>query len=327
MGAGQHVHLEGTVRPQTLLDMARRNGLSRPAKTVEDLTAMYRYRDFHHFIETWILTTNVTRHADDLRQVLVEYAEEARNHGAVYIEGCITPGDRASRGVDWDEILSGYCDGIEEAREQFGVEVRLTPEIARGDPEELAEQTTNCAIRYRDRGVVALGLGGLEAEYAPDAYAEVFRRARDAGLGSAPHAGEAAGPASIRAALDLLQADRIRHGVRAVEDDELLSELAARETVLDVCIMSNVRTGVVRSVNAHPLPRLIAAGVRCSLSTDDPAMLDTDLSREYAAAVALGVSPRALYEAGVDGALCDETVRDRLRTLGKEYNWDAMATD
>jgi aminodeoxyfutalosine deaminase len=322
-----HVHLEGTIRPNTLLDMARRNNLPLPVETQQELAALYQYRDFRHFIDTWIMTTNVTSRAKDFQQVVVDYAAEASSQGAVYIEGCITPGDRASRGVAWDEILSGYCDGIEEARERFGVEVRLTPEIARGDPEELAEQTTSYAIRYRDRGVVGLGLGGLETEFPPDAYASYFQRARAAGLGSVPHAGEAAGSASIRGALDCLGADRIRHGIRAIEDDQLVAELGDRGTVLDVCLVSNLRTGVVPSLAVHPLPALITAGVRCSLSTDDPAMMDTDLVREYAAARSLGVSPRALFEAGVTGALCDQATRQRLRQVGETFDWNAVAAD
>src|SRR5439155_14917262 len=118
-----------------------------------------------------------------------------------------------------------------------------------------------------------------------------FAIARAGGLGSVPHAGETAGPGSVRAALDVVRADRIRHGFRAEEDPGLVRELAGRGTVLDLCPLSNLRTGAVRSLAEHPLPRLVAAGVRCSISTDDPAMFDTDLSRDYDAATAFGLDP------------------------------------
>src|SRR4029077_5328157 len=134
-----------------------------------------------------------------------------------------------------------------------------------------------------------------EAEYPPEPYADVFALARSLGLGSVPHAGEVAGPASVRGALDALGADRLRHGIRAVEDPGLVREIAGRGTVLDVCPLSNLRTGAVRSLEEHPLPRLVAAGVLCSISTDDPAMFDTDLTRDYEAASLLGLSPRAAY--------------------------------
>src|SRR3712207_767382 len=156
-----HVHLEGTVRPATLLEIARRNDYALPADTVEGVAALYEFRDFAHFIEVWILTTNALQTADDFRRIVVEYAAEAAAHGAVYIEGIFSPAERAIRGVPWDAIFSGYCDGAEEARELHGIEVRLTPDITRGFSLEDAERVVRYAAAYRDRGVVAVGLGGL----------------------------------------------------------------------------------------------------------------------------------------------------------------------
>ncbi|HEU6444815.1 MAG TPA: adenosine deaminase, partial [Gaiellaceae bacterium] len=291
-----HVHLEGTVRPETLLEIARRNDYALPTDTVEGLTQLYEYRDFAHFIEVWIVTTNALRTPADFRQVVVDYAEEAAGHGAVYLEAIFSPAERARRGVGWDEMFSGYCDGAQAAREEHGVEVHLTPDIFRGATAEEAEQVVRFSAKYRDRGVVAVGLGGLEADFPPEEYAAAFALAREQGLASVPHAGEVAGPPSIRGALDALGADRIRHGIRAVEDPALVEELRDREIVLDVCPISNVRTGAVASLDAHPLRELTAAGVRCSISTDDPAMFDTDLEREHEAAAALGVDPRRAYE-------------------------------
>ena len=140
-------------------------------------------------------------------------------------------------------------------------------------------------------------------------FAPAFREARAAGLGSVPHAGEVVGPESVRTALDHLEPDRLRHGFRAIEDPALVEELAERGLVLDITPISNLRTGAVPSLEEHPLPELVAAGVRCSVSTDDPVMFDTDLTREYEAAVALGLDPRQLYETALDGALCDDETR------------------
>ena len=319
-----HVHLEGTVRPETLLEIARRNDYALPADTVEGLAPLYDYRDFAHFIEVWILTTNALRTRDDFRRVVVDYAEEAAGFGAVYLEAIFSPAERISRGVSWDEIFGGYCDGAEEALEQHGVEIRLTPDIYRGLSLEGAIELVRVAARYQDRGVVGVGLGGLEADFPPEPYAPAFELARTEGLASVPHAGEVAGPASIRGALGALHADRIRHGIRAVEDPPLVEELREREIVLDVCPISNVRTGAVPSLERHPLRELAAAGVRCSVSTDDPAMFDTDLGREYEAAASLGVEPRRAYENGVAGALCDDTTRERLRSIGESFDWRSL---
>jgi aminodeoxyfutalosine deaminase len=136
-----------------------------------------------------------------------------------------------------------------------------------------------------------------------------------------PHAGETAGAESVRGALESLQADRLRHGIRAEEDPGLVRELAGRGTVLDVCLLSNLRTGTVHSLAEHPLPRLMAAGVRCSISTDDPAMFDTDLSRDYEAATSFGLDPRTFFDTGVEGALCGEETRARLREIGASFDW------
>ncbi|HVP75550.1 MAG TPA: adenosine deaminase [Gaiellaceae bacterium] len=316
-----HVHLEGTVRPQTLLEIARRNDYPLPADTAEGLAQLYRFRDFRHFIEVWVLTTNALQTEADFRQIVVDYAAEARAHGAVYLEAIFSPAERVRRGCSWESVYEGVCAGAQEARELHGVEVRLTPDIPRGFTQEEARATVEWAARYRDRGVVGVGLGGLEAEYPPEPYAEVFRLAKSLGLGSVPHAGEVVGAASVRGALEALGADRLRHGIRAVEDPGLVRELAGRGVVLDVCPLSNLRTGAVRSLEEHPLPRLAAAGVRCSISTDDPAMFDTDLTRDYEAAASFGLDPRSFYEAGVAGALCDERTRARLRSIGEAHVW------
>jgi aminodeoxyfutalosine deaminase len=308
-----HVHLEGTVRPDTLREIAKRNDCPLP----DDLEAQFHYRDFAHFVEIFQLAAHSLKRYDDFRQVVVAYAEEAAAHGAMYVEGIFVPG--LWRELDTDEVFSGYCDGALEARELHGVEVRLTPDIPGVYSAEDAETVARFSVAYRERGVVGLGVGG--ADYSCEPFARAFAVARAGGVGSVPHAGEVAGADSVRAALDELHADRIRHGIRAVEDDSLVGELAGRGTVLDVCPISNLRLGIVRLLDEHPLPQLVAAGVRCSISTDDPALFDTDLTRDYEAAASLGVSQQAAFEAGVAGALCDEETRERLRQIGDAHHW------
>lgn len=318
-----HVHLEGTVRPAALLRIARRNGVALGVDSARELAELYKFRDFPHFLQVWLMTTGALRTERDFRQVVVDYAAEAAAHGAVYLEGIFTPAEPAGRGVSWDEIFAGYCDGAQEARELHGVQVRLTPDIPRDYPMEAAELTVAYSLANRDRGIAGIGLGGSEGDHRPEPFGPVFARARDGGLGSVPHAGEADGPASIRSALDVLGADRIRHGIRAVEDRGLVSELASRGVVLDVCPTSNLRTGVVRSLAAHPLPELLAAGVQCTVNTDDPAMFGTDLGSEYETAVRLGAVPAQCYAAGVHGALCDAQTRAELGRRGNEFDWNA----
>lgn len=319
-----HVHLEGAVRAKDLFEMATRNRFPLPVADESELARLYRFRDFGHFLELWRMTTPAIQTDRDFRQVVVSYAEEAASHGAVYVEGIFTPAERVSGDTSWDEVFSGFCDGIAEAKERFGLEVRLTPDTPRDADLDLAMETARYAARYRERGVVGLGLGGPEASHPPEPFERAFRTAKDAGLGSVPHAGEAAGPASVRGALDVLQADRIRHGIRSVEDPGLLAELADRVVVCDVCPVSNLRTGVVDSLECHPLTAMVEAGVLCSISTDDPAMFDTDLAYEYEVAARAGCSPERAFRAGVAGALCDPGTRSELQRIHDSYPWSDL---
>src|SRR5690606_9991080 len=144
---------EGAIRPATLLAIARRNDQPLPAETVEELARIYEFTDFDHFIDVWILTTNCLRTRSDFREVALGYAEEAAGHGAVYVEGVFSPGERVQRGVAWDGIFGGYTDAVAEASERFGVMLRFTPDLYRGLPVEVAEEAARMAVRYRDRGV------------------------------------------------------------------------------------------------------------------------------------------------------------------------------
>jgi aminodeoxyfutalosine deaminase len=203
------------------------------------------------------------------------------------------------------------------------VEFRFTPDITRNFPPEIGERLAAWAVRYRDRGVAGLSLGGSESRFPPAPFARAFAIAREGGLRAAPHAGETAGPESIRSALDDLGADRLRHGVRAVEDPALLAELAERGVVCDVTPVSNLRTGVVRSLDEHPLPALLAAGVKCSIGSDDPVLMQTTLTEDCEVAVRLGHTRRAMYEHALAGAFCDERTRTRLKAVAEAHDWDA----
>jgi len=308
-----HVHFEGACSAEVLFACARANGISLPVRSPEELRSYLRFADFGEFLRAWRALRLSFCRPDDFRALVVDYAGQAAGHGAVYVEGIFSPRDFVRRGVPWEALFEGFCAGAPEAR-LLGVEVRLTPDLSRGMDVELAEEVVERSARYREHGVVGVGLGGAEADAPTARYARPFALARDLGLGVVPHAGETAGADAVRAALQF-DPVRLRHGVRAVEDPGLLRELAARRVVCDVCLTSNVALGVTPSLREHPLPRLLTAGVPCTVGTDGPLFFGCDLGSEHAAALSLGADPGELYEAGLRGALCDDVLRDRLRSL------------
>jgi aminodeoxyfutalosine deaminase len=316
-----HVHLEATVHPDRLLAIARRNDVRLPADDPRGLAAYCRFSTFEQFIGVWIKTTQALRHERDFREVVVDYAADLAAQGCVYAEALFSPSEPMLRGTPWQEVFEGYVSGAEEALARHGVQIRFTPDITRDFPVEIADTLAAWAVRYRDRGVVGISLGGSESKFPPELFARAFATAREGGLLAAPHAGETAGPESVRGALDVLHADRVRHGVRAADDPTLLAELAARGVVCDVTPTSNVLTGAVRSLKEHPLPRMLAAGVRCSISSDDPVLMGTDLSRECAVAADLGHTPRAMFDHALAGAFCDGSTAARLRAIGDSFDW------
>src|SRR5258708_7586298 len=165
-----HVRREGPVRPAALLRFARSNGVALPADSVEELARIYEFRDFRHFLDVWWMTTGALRTESDFRQVVVDYAAEAASHGAVYLEGIFSPSEPASRGISYEEVFAGYCEGAKGAGEGGGVRVGLPPDIVRGFPREAAEEPVRHAIANAGRGIGGIGLGGPGGEYPPQLY-------------------------------------------------------------------------------------------------------------------------------------------------------------
>jgi aminodeoxyfutalosine deaminase len=280
-----HVHLEGSILPETLLTLARRNGVALPADSVDGLRAWFTFRDFDHFIEIYLTITRCLRTAEDYELIAYEFgAEMARQHTR-YTEVTFSPSTHEALGVPFDTQFSGLTQGRARAQAEFGVEIawifdivrNITPEARR---DALAEYTLARAIEGMGDGVIALGLGGAEVGYPPEPFAPHFARAREAGLHSIPHAGETAGPESVRGAIRALEAERIGHGVRSIEEPALVEYLREHDLALELCPTSNLRLGVYSSYAAHPLRRLYEAGVPITINADDPPLFNTTLNDE-----------------------------------------------
>ena len=268
-----HLHLEGGMRPETLAELA--DGYGVPVPPIRG------FGSFTAFAGMYVAACEVLRTYDDLTRVVREVVEDAARDGAVWIEPSFyVPRYRSRLGPD-EEVVEAVIDaGLAAARDcgiDFGLMVASDRTV---DPDEAVE-VAQLAARFAGRGAVSFGLANDEALFPPEPFKDAFAVARDAGLLSTPHAGELLGPASVYGALDELGAVRIQHGVRAVEDPELVRRLADTPVCLDVCPTSNLLLSVVDSLPAHPLRALLDAGVRCSINGDDPLLFGPGLLEEY----------------------------------------------
>ena len=270
--ADLHVHLEDAIRPVTLREIAASHGLSPPpAAPITSSASFFQAHD---------LIRNCLRTAADFRRIAVELCADEAAQGTRYSEVSFTAAAHGERLSDMQMPLRAVLDGLAEGQASYGLQVQLLLDHSRRRPVERAWQTLRLAEAHAGQGVIAVGLAGDEA-YPADPFAAVFRAARSAGLHVVHHAGEAAGPASIRQAITEGQAERIGHGIRILEDERLVAEVRDRAIPLEVCPHSNVLLGLCPSLPEHPLPRLRAAGLLVTVNTDIPAMTGAGLAEEY----------------------------------------------
>lgn len=277
-----HVHLEGSIQPETLLTLAQRHRVKLPATTVEGLRTWYTFTDFPHFIEIYLAISSCLRTPDDIELIAREFlAGQAAQH-IRYSEVTYTPYTHYRwRGLAFQDQLAALNRARAWAETEYGVTMGLVLDISRDISAEEGLPTAEWAISAMGEGVVALGLGGPEVGHPPEKFTQAFELARAAGLPSVPHAGETAGPESIWGAIRALHAVRIGHGVRCLEDPALVAELRQRQIPLEVCPTSNVCLKVVPDLAGHPLPHLLAEGLYVTLNSDDPPMFNTTLTQEY----------------------------------------------
>jgi aminodeoxyfutalosine deaminase len=278
-----HVHLEGSVRPATLLKLAEKHNIDLPASDIDGVRAWYTFRDFPHFVEIYVKITQCMQTLDDIELIAREFAQGQAEQNIRYSEVTYTPLTHyVMKGFAFDDQLAALNRARDWAKAELGVDMRYIMDIPRNlANDEQSMLTAQWAVSGKDRGVVALGLGGAEVDNPPENFTAAFQYAWDNGLPSIPHAGETEGAASIWGAIRSLGAVRIGHGVRAIEDPELMAYLKREQIPLEVNPTSNVCLGVVPSIEGHMLPALIDAGLYVTINSDDPPMFNTTLTDEY----------------------------------------------
>lgn len=322
-----HLHLEGAIPLETLFNLIQREGKEPSIKNIDDLRKKLAYIDFAHFIEVWIWKNTFIKEEKDFEEIAYQVLRSLSKQNVKYIEAFYSPGDYWRQGLSTQKITEYLIKGKERAYYDFGIQSELIVDLIRGDGPEIGMQRLEEVTPYLGKGLIGIGLGGNEQSFPADPYASVYKEARERGFRLTAHAGEAAGAESIWTVIKKLDVERIGHGVRACEDPKLVSLLKKRQIPLEMCVISNVRTGVCESVEVHPIKQYFQQGLMVTANSDDPTMFNTSISQEYLVLVQkLGFTISDLKHLSMNGIIAS-FMPDRDKELMKsqfEKEWQQL---
>jgi adenosine deaminase len=277
-----HVHLEGSIRPETVLKLARRNNVALPADTVEGLREWYRFRDFPHFVTVYVGISKTIKTAADVELIAREFLEGQKAQNILHSEVTYTAATiEQFNGIPWPDQLAALQRAIAYGKDELGISMCLIIDIVRGCSPERAMEVAQWAVGAYGQGVCALGLAGEEGRGTSQHYIDAFNYAHEHGLPVIPHAGETQGAWSVAECLRDAKATRIGHGVRCLEDPSVVEELRNGCVTLEVCPSSNVCLNVFPSIDQHAFPELLREGLCVTINSDDPPMFGTTLTDEF----------------------------------------------
>src|SRR5438270_2031804 len=272
-----HLHLEGSITPETLVELRRRHGKE---STLSDAETLYRYKDFLGFLMAFKTLTDDLQTPEDYELITYRLMQQLKAENVLHAEVYISVGVCLWRKQNFEAIFEGLDRGRDRGERDFGISLLWIFDAVRQFGAEPAQKVFELAAKYRDRNVVGIGIGGDEAKAPPEMFREQYAYAADHGLRLTVHAGESAGAESIWGALNL-GAERIGHGLTAQQDPELIEELAQRQVPIEICLTSNLKTGCCLQLHDHPVRKYFDQGLMITLNSDDPAMFGTTLNREY----------------------------------------------
>ncbi len=264
-----HLHIEGSLEPEMLFNLARRNKVDIPFKSVEEIRAAYRFSNLQDFLDIYYQGMSVLRTEEDFFDLTMAYLNRARADNVRHAEIFFDPQGHTERGVPFDVAISGILTALSMAKAQFGMTAKLIMCFLRHLPEEDAFETLKQAENWLDR-ITAVGLDSSEVGHPPSKFERVYKAAKERGLKVVTHAGEEGPPEYVHEALDLLAIDRLDHGNRSLEDDALVARLAQEEMTLTVCPLSNLKLCVVKDMATHPLKKMLDLNLRATVNSDDP---------------------------------------------------------
>jgi adenosine deaminase len=285
-----HLHIEGTLEPEMMFQLAQRNGIALPFPSVEALRGAYVFKSLQAFLDLYYAGCRVLVEEQDFYDLTWAYLQRAAQQGVRHIEIFFDPQTHAERGIAFRRVITGIHRALADGETKLGISSRLILCFLRHLSAREAQETLEAAVLFKEE-IVAVGLDSAEIGHPPTKFEEVFRRAREAGFLTVAHAGEEGPPEYIWQALDVLGVSRVDHGVRCLEDPRLIARLAAERMPLTVCPLSNVRLQVFPSLDRHPLKRMLELGLCATVNSDDPAYFGGYVADNFqAAAQALDLS-------------------------------------
>lgn len=280
-----HIHIEGSLEPELIFALAQRNGVSLPYASVEALRAAYAFTDLQSFLDIYYAGASVLLKAQDFEDMAWAYFQRAAADNVVHAELFFDPQTHTARGVPFAVVIEGLTHAVARAKDELGISASLILCFLRHLSEEEAFATLEEALPYLDR-FIGVGLDSSERGHPPEKFARVFARCRELGLHLVAHAGEEGPPEYIWSALDVLHVERIDHGVRSLEDPKLVERLARDGIALTVCPLSNIKLCVFKSMAQHNLAKLLAAGLKATVNSDDPAYFGGYMNQNFTATFA-----------------------------------------
>jgi len=317
-----HVHLEGAIPYPALWELIQKYGGDPEAPSLPALRARFHYRDFPGFIATWLWKNRFLREYDDFTLIAAAVARDFARQNIRYAEVFYSPPDFQRHGLETQRLTEAIRTGLAQVPE---VEISLVCDLVRDFGPQRAMVTLEEVREVQELGVIGVGIGGSEQLYSPEPFADVYDRARRYGFHTSAHAGEAAGAESIWGAIRALNVERIGHGTRAYEDESLLSYLKENAIPLEMCPISNLRTGVVASIEAHPVRRYFERGILLTINSDDPKMFGNSLAEEYELLeTILGFSRAEIRRLILDGIQASWLPDERKVALKAEFEQDPV---
>ena len=309
-----HIHLEATITPNLCRKFAKKNNVNLPDDIFGNKYA-YQWTDFYDFIKKYDLVTSVIHTPEDYRQLTYEYLKDCAANRVLYVEAMISSTHAKLKGMTYNSFLQGVVEASQQAEKDFGIVSRFIMNGIRHLGPDSVHSTAEEVLNNPHPYLVGFGLAGDELHFPPNLFVKTFDMLKEAQFPITVHAGEWDGPENIRNAINLLHPSRLGHGVRSIEDPDLVKEIIERNIVLETCPTSNIATKIYESYEVHPVKKLFDAGVKITVNSDDPPFFNATIAGEYEVMASLGLSEKnliSLTRNAIDFSFCDQLTKEKL---------------